>query len=339
MKRLLWFLLFSFFLFSIHAQEIILSGEKYEAPYQLLQNATLLTDTSSYWAGYFDLYKLNPPISFFGGSLSFDELDIDESFLFLFNEQAEFILASLFTGSEVYDILQVLAHPPQDTLADIGRMSIKETDTSVIVEYHKVAYELYHIETDSALFLDAQFTYQVHLDYSNDKIKYHFGETRLGPLGEVQMEDLSILSGFLMNYEFNQGGVMSPYIFAGGDPIMPEFTIGEGEFEEIPPFYIEGFPEKGTVYEFSLDFSTSADQVRSLNRFSVFPNPGTNQLTISYPSSSFTYAIRDVLGNVVEEGIAARNAQISTASLPAGTYFIVVGNEQFTRSEVWIKAN
>ena len=297
-----------------------------------------MTDTSNYWIGLSDSYSPDLPIIFLNGGLSLQEVYLDENFISFYDEEiADFLIFALYVGSEDYDISEIAAHAPQDSSAEIGRVTVLETDTSFIVEYRKVFYELFNLETDSIVFLDAQFTYQVHLDYKNDKIRYHFGEPLLGPEAEAQMQEFSILSGMLTAFEINEGEIQLPFIFADKDPARPDFITGEGEFEEIPPFQIENFPEKGTVYEFTFNVVTSAEEIQTIENTLVFPNPGSDQLTIKYPSLSFDYEIRNALGQLMQEGNASRTAKVSTAAWPAGTYFISVGQGEKSYSETWFK--
>jgi hypothetical protein len=240
-------------------------------------------------------------------------------------------------GNKDYGIWEGTAHPPRDSLAEPRRITAQQTDTSLAVEYNKVAFTLWNFDTDSLVFLDAQFTYQVHLDYKNDKIRYHFGETLLGPEADAQMQEFSILSGMLTAFEINEGEIQLPFIFADKDPARPDFITGEGEFEEIPPFRIDNFPEKGTVYEFSLNVVTSAEEIQTIENVFVFPNPGSDQLTIKYPSLSLDYDIRNALGQLMQEGNASRTAKVSTAVWPAGIYIISVGEEEKSFSEIWFK--
>ena len=328
-----------FFLFcTLSAQEITLSGEKYEQDYQPLDQGVVLTDTSTYWEGFSEFYEPSPPVSFFSGALSFQEVDLDEIGLFLFAEElAEISIFPLYVGSEDYDIWEVSAHSPEDTIAEIGQIRVQETDTSFTVEYSKVAYTLYNFNTDSLLFLDIQFTFQVQLDYKNDKVRYHFGEIVLGPEAETQMQELSIISGIFTGFEFSEGELQLPFIFADGDPAMPEFFAGEGFFEELPPFFIEDFPEEGTVYEFSMDVMTSTEEVSVSETLSVWPNPGYDQLTISYSAPDFSYEVRNAAGDLVQEVRAQRTARILTANWPAGVYFVSVGRGKQVLSELWIK--
>jgi hypothetical protein len=118
---------------------------------------------------------------------------------------------------------------------------------------------------------------------------------------------------------------------------MPDFFAEEGDLDDFPPFSLDSFPSKGTVYEFSLEVMTSSDVLPRDHELSIFPNPGSDRLTLSYPSPSFTFTIRDAWGQVVHEGRASQNIQISSASWPAGVYFVSVGQEKRALSEMWLK--
>lgn len=323
------------------AQEIVFSGEKYEKDYEPLQQGQVLTDTSNYWEGFSEFYEPSTPVSFFSGAVSFSEVDIDEFGVFLYGEQpADFTIIPLFVGNQEFSIWEITAHPPGDSLAEIGRITVQETDTSFTLEYNKVAFVLSNFEFDSLVFLDAHFTYQLQLDYKNDKIRYHFGEIVLGSEGEAQMEEFSILSAMLAAFEFTEGELQLPFIFADKDPNRPEFVVGDGDFEELPPYNIKDFPKEGTVYEFSMDVvTTSTEEAESPKGLTVYPNPGRDQLMITHPSNSFDYEIRDVFGRLMQEGKASQRARVTTADWPVGVYFISAGQDASLSTKTWIKAH
>lgn len=324
--------------YALAAQDFKPSGQKYEQTYQPLNEGTVLTDTSNFWIGFSEFYSPEVPASFFEGSVVFEELDLEEIGVFLYNQNIEFVILGLYVGSEVFDIWRVAARVPEDSSAALGRITVAETDSSFVIEFRNVAYELLNWETDSTFFIDAQFTYQVHLDYRNDKIRYHFGETLLGPLAQAQMEDLSILSGCLMGYESSGGGASFPYIFASGEPEAPRFIVGEGDFTEIPPYEINSFPEEGTVYEFKLHVITSTADPVSGKEFTLFPNPGSDQLVIEYPGLEFDYEIRNATGQLMDAGTGSRRTQVMAGDWPAGMYFVSVGEEHKSINKVWIKS-
>jgi hypothetical protein len=55
----------------VYAQEVVLSGEKYEKIYEPMKQRLVLTDTSNYWEGFYDLYEPSTPVSFIQGLSAF----------------------------------------------------------------------------------------------------------------------------------------------------------------------------------------------------------------------------------------------------------------------------
>ncbi|MGA2297853.1 MAG: T9SS type A sorting domain-containing protein, partial [FCB group bacterium] len=84
------------------------------------------------------------------------------------------------------------------------------------------------------------------------------------------------------------------------------------------------------------------DELNNVNEsISIFPNPATNELKISYNlnvNKNVTFTIIDILGNVVysatEQGLAgANNSKIDLSALPQGVYYLklTTGADAMTR--------
>ena len=76
---------------------------------------------------------------------------------------------------------------------------------------------------------------------------------------------------------------------------------------------------------------SSLTDIKTEVSWSIIPNPADNYFSINYPditSTSFTYSIFNATGVLIKRDRAVSNEPISTADLPNGLYFVVVGNEE-----------
>jgi len=75
------------------------------------------------------------------------------------------------------------------------------------------------------------------------------------------------------------------------------------------------------------------------NGLSVFPNPGTTDLTLELPPGPHTITLFDTMGRMVlQQRTADERTTINTETLPAGLYRISVGNERVAvTGATWVK--
>lgn len=341
MRIILPLLLFCFLSNSTFSQDIRISGEKYEQAYIPLDGGTVLTDTANFWKGLEEIVTFSSPKSFFAGSKVFEEIYVGELSPILFNvsDDMSFFTLGLYFGNEEEEVRDVMAHPPGDSLAQAGRVTVLETDSTFTVEFQKITYEIIDFQTGDTSVLDAQFSYQLQFDFKNDKIRYHFGESIISPQGQQKIDELSILSACLVDYEVDEDEYYFQWIFAEMDPDAPDFVAGEGELDdEIPPYHLSSVPEAGTVFEFSFDVVTSSEEATGASEAIIFPNPGGEQLRIRRGQGKFSYAVRDASGRLMTEGEAVSEQRIDANEWPAGMYFVSVETETRSMNKIWIKA-
>lgn len=76
----------------------------------------------------------------------------------------------------------------------------------------------------------------------------------------------------------------------------------------------------------------------TLNNISVYPNPVSNNLTLTTSNSidNFGYSLYDFQGKLIIDGIIlSEETTVSTSNLSVGTYFINVYNNQNQKSQTF----
>ena len=98
-----------------------------------------------------------------------------------------------------------------------------------------------------------------------------------------------------------------------------------------------------------LDFAAGnwgINEIDGVANFNVYPNPSTDNVTISYAlesSSAMKVTITDLNGNVIETiSSAMQNAgiqkmNVSTESYAAGVYFVQIENENGVATTKFVK--
>lgn len=83
----------------------------------------------------------------------------------------------------------------------------------------------------------------------------------------------------------------------------------------------------------------SLNEFQSTLHFSLYPNPGRDQLFINLADADhFVVSIKDILGRDFGEFYGNDSSiEINTRDIPNGTYVITVKNEEILESRVWIK--
>lgn len=69
----------------------------------------------------------------------------------------------------------------------------------------------------------------------------------------------------------------------------------------------------------------------NISTISVYPNPSKNTINIRNLSSVVSYKILDAIGNVITEGVYKPYSEIPVYELPAGIYFIKIGEDRFCK--------
>jgi hypothetical protein len=138
---------------------------------------------------------------------------------------------------------------------------------------------------------------------------------------------------------------LNQYIQVKGNDITSKFLILYHFYGDLPNGKTEANVWSATVMVSETDMATCAydaetgdnlgcviDPPLSVNEVAqivleLFPNPTTNKLKIKeIPDGATKYEIYNHLGAIVSEGVISNEIDVST--LPAGTYFLKIGNTQ-----------
>ena len=83
------------------------------------------------------------------------------------------------------------------------------------------------------------------------------------------------------------------------------------------------------LYSLSIDCGNtlSIDDLNFENKFSLFPNPSSDFISVSNLKSNESYLIVNQLGQKVKKGIISNNKQIDIRNFTNGLYFLIFDNE------------
>ncbi len=140
----------------------------------------------------------------------------------------------------------------------------------------------------------------------------------VNPNGQIVWEYQSPIK---VDSAFSQGAspkvtsVFRAYKYPASYPAFAGRDLGQG-------FPLEANP---TPYDCVFDTTTSVQEVQSTAVIDVYPNPFTDQLTISTPRINARYQLFDVQGSVILNGECSTNSHyINTEHLPSGVYILAV---------------
>ena len=118
------------------------------------------------------------------------------------------------------------------------------------------------------------------------------------------------------------GNVIDEVCYSDSDP-WPTEADGEGAFLQLIDLNLDNSLPESWMAEY--DITTSVPEPLVSEGFRMFPNPATNMITIV--GGHGDYRIFNVLGQVLITGfISGDIQQINVSRLPAGMYFVNVGN-------------
>lgn len=177
--------------------------------------------------------------------------------------------------------------------------------------------EYYELNTTD-LFLN----YQIWLYESDNSIEFHFGPNNI--------TNLEMLNSYGMYYSIfaydgmgnDMGGVVTGDVT---NPVYNEY-IDENELTNN----LDAMPTANTVYRFTVNSLAVQDQEKVT--FSMFPNPTTNVLNLTFAEEvNKPYSVYDLLGREVLKGDinSVNQSQINVSTLQNGTYILrIAGSTQ-----------
>lgn len=169
--------------------------------------------------------------------------------------------------------------------------------------------------------------YQIWFYEEDSSIEYHYGDYEITDFTLLNDDGVPVV-GF--EYSTNEEGTERVGLVYGEitAPTYFEFT-DESELPDNPEetLTLDAVPQPNTVYRFALNPASVDDITKTA--FSLYPNPATDRLNVSFNESMYTtYQIYDLTGREIISGTinGKNNIQINVGSLQTGTYLLKVNN-------------
>ena len=91
----------------------------------------------------------------------------------------------------------------------------------------------------------------------------------------------------------------------------------------LNPFH----PTYGWNHQDCEEIITSIEEAEKGSRITVYPNPSTNNISITNVNQPIEFRILDINGKLIEKGVLQVSSEIRIKELPNGIYFIELQNE------------
>ncbi len=318
---------------SLPAQNVSISGEKYQEPYTSIEHGIVLTPSDVNWSLIEQRYSLSLPFPFFNNRFITTGLSLTGANILTENDRY-FLSTVPMSVENRSNPLRGLAGRAEGDTAAVGQIVLLETDSVLSVEFRNVAMELYNVERDSNWYLDLRFNYKYEIDFREDRVRIHFGETIVGPSAEEQVENLFIFSATAIRI-YSEGRT---FMFADGDPESPEFNLVFDELPDYDRYTLQSIPEEGTVFEYNFANTTSNSLQSAEQRMDVYPIPGKNYFQLAYGMQEFSYEVHNLSGQLMTSGMSYGEVKVETSDWMSGLYHISVESEGYSAKQLWIKA-
>lgn len=317
---------------NLPAQFVTISGEKYDEPYLPLEQGRNLFPGEVDWTIVEWGFPLSRPFPFLNNRFLTRDLSLTGANII--TENSKYFLSSVPISAENRsNPLRALVGRPDRDSSEIGEIVLLETDSVFSLEYKNVALKLYNVENDSFWYPDLRFNYQYHINFREDRVRIHFGETEIGPQGQEHLERLLLFSATAFRI-WSEG---LTFMFADGNPDSPGFELILDEAPSYGQYTLDSIPDEGTVFEYAFASTTSNASQISRQKLEIFPSPGRNYFRLAYGSAPFSYSVWDLSGQRMTSGTTQAEVRIETHDWPAGVYIISTGNEDQSAQESWIK--
>jgi len=332
--KAIYALLFLFILYqSSPAQNVTISGEKYEEPYSSIVHGIQLTPNHVNWRLIEQRNSLARPFPFLNNRFITTRLSLTGANILTENDRYFLSTVPISIENRSNPLRGLAGKTDSDTLS-VGQVIILETDSIMSLEFRNVAMELYNVERDSFWFLDLRFNYKYEIDFREDQVRVHFGETIVGPSAEEQIGDLFIFSATAFQI-YSEGRT---FLFADGDPESPEFHLVFDELPDYGLYALQSIPEEGTVFEFNFANTTSNALQVADQKIEVYPIPGKNYFQLAFGMQEFYYEVHNMSGQLMTSGLSYGQAKVETSDWMSGLYHISVESEGYSAEQLWMKA-
>ena len=184
---------------------------------------------------------------------------------------------------------------------------------------------LAEFDYSSSTSLSTYLNYQVWLYEEDSSIEYHYGDHNISTTSILNTYGVSMVS---IEFSHYTGIIHKGYVTGSiENPVYLEFS--ENNLPDNPEelLTLDDVPQPNTVYRFALNPASVNGMAKT--SFSLYPNPVTNQLNLTFNESIYTsYTIYDLTGRSVLSGTVngENNMQIYVGSMQNGTYLLTIGN-------------
>lgn len=140
-------------------------------------------------------------------------------------------------------------------------------------------------------------------------------------------------------FKDEEGPLSQAVILLSGDPANPDVNIFENGDEYMEDYFMNAIPAEGTLYQFTLNPSSSNNLNTQLTEYTVVPNPGNNEAILNndIQSISAELSIWNINGKLMHQSIVNEKANIDTSTFPSGMYFFQVTTKKGTQTIKWMK--
>jgi len=185
------------------------------------------------------------------------------------------------------------------------------------VEWNNVGFYT-EIEDDD---VSTDFTnFQLWLYEGTNDIEVRFGMNSITNPEQSFDEETGTWVGLIESIDFGSDEIIGEGIVLAGNPAAPTANL-ISNFEQVS--FLNGVVPEGTVYRFVKSMTSSvSDNLSSLNKITVFPNPATSFFNVTLDQSDYkinTIVIRDFTGKLIKE-VEYTDDSIEVTELVSGIY-------------------
>ena len=304
---------------------------KSEATYEDLTDAVSINNGETWW--FID--AIGPitspfPLSIFGEDFNLIGFNSGDFVIFENNEDKASFLHPLFT-------LTIDRGFPNSSQSPISyKVEGNEGSRILKLELKNVGVATeFNFEAPNP---DESITYlnfQIWFYEEDSSIEYHYGDHNITDLSVLNDDSISLV-GFELYNTLEEGSERAGLVYGEiTEPSYFEFA-DENDMPDNPEetLTLDAVPQPNTVYRFALNPASVDDVTKTA--FSLYPNPATERLNVSFNESIYTtYQVYDLTGREIISGTinGENNTQINVGSLQTGTYLLKVNNttKKFTK--------
>lgn len=293
MKKLLLFVAFLLFNFSIKAQNYTFL--KLNQPYVELVNATSINE-GEIWDDF--EFPIQLPFTFTVNGQNFQEVIVNDSFL-----SFEGVLSEIISpmGNDLID----RGANGENSLSALGYQIAGPIGNRIL----KIEYKNCGSFDDFSLSMFVNF--QIWLYESSNVFEFHYGSNNVMDAETFYSgESGGIIGTTTIDFETDE---LTNSLFLVGSATNPTTT---SEFD-----FVVGTPPSTTVYRFTPTFLSTITSEKQ--RYSVYPNPSNNLFFFNGITENMNYLVTDISGKIIQKGLFQVNeASLDLSAYESGLYFL-----------------